>query len=68
MRIIKTSKQKEAENERRNKAYLQALECPECGAETSFLSRSPVAIGGTRWHVYICECPKCGCEWETDNW
>ena len=71
MRIIMTSKEKADETERRNKAYLQALECPECGTETSFLDRTPIAIQGrfrgTR-HVYRCECKKCGCEWETDEW
>ena len=68
MRIIRTSKDKAAEDERRNRAYLQALECPECGTKTSFLNRIPLGLSWTTRRVYHCECEKCGCEWETDEW
>lgn len=68
MRIIKTSKQKEEENERWKIAHDQALICPECGRRISFMDRIPVAIVGTNKHTYICECKGCGCEWETDMW
>lgn len=68
MRIIKTSQEKTEENERRQKAYLQAMECPECGEKTLFLNRVPLLLSGTARHVYHCECKKCGCEWETDEW
>lgn len=68
MRIIKTSKQKQEENERWEIAHQQAMTCPECGKETTFMNRIPVAIGWTNKHRYICECQACGCEWETDSW
>lgn len=66
MRIIKTSYQAKAEQEQWEKAQQQAMNCPECGKETSVWERCPIAKGAKCF--YICECKYCGCEWETDSW
>ena len=68
VRIIKTSQQARAEEERYNKAVEEMKRCPECGNETDL---QPLPLERAKWnkrkHFFRRRCGKCDCEWESEE-